>query len=884
MIAGVRVFAAKLRGSFDKSRQDGDLDQEMREHLALLTERFVGRGMTPEEAAYAARRQFGNGLVLRETMNEMRTFAALERLGKDLRYGVRLLARNPRFAAIAFLTLGLGIGANTAIFSLVEGLLLKPLPYRHADQLVVPATIFQRFNSDRGSVAYADVLDWKAQSDLFAAVSAYSPGDVDVTGEGEPERVHVLAVEADYFRVFERPLLIGRSFTAEETLPGASRVAVLSHAMWLRRYGGDRHVLGRRLELNGVPCEVIGITRQSSTWPTEAEMLVPLRIAPLKDPDLLRRDNHIFQALARLKQGASLQGAQARLTVMGERLAHQDANRAGTNWKLHPLAAYIIGPTLRQTLLVLFGAALFVLLIACVNVANLLLVRGAAREKEVAIRNALGAGWNRLAAQFMAESLLLSAGGGLAGIVGGYWSLKGLIRFAPEDVPWLDRVHMDLGVMAFTTVLCLATVVLAGVVPAIQAARLEPVEYLREGTRTSSGGRRSGRLRGLLVISELALAIVLLTGAGLLIRSFSRMQRIDPGFSTRNLLTFQITLPHARYETPPQVAAGFEQITSAIRRIPGVLSAAATSSLPVGGGGYYLGRVFLREGQPEPPATTDTQAAWSVIMPEYFATLGIRVLQGRQFNDHDTQQSPPVVIISRSMAKQMFPGQNPLGHRIRSWRDENLYREIVGVVDDLHYDSLTEKIGNNVYVPHRQDTWGTLAVLVRTTGDPQALLPSLRRQVASVDSRLAIAAVKTMDQIVAAELARPRFSMFLLVIFGATALILAAIGTYGVMAYNVEQRVREIGIRMALGAARADVLKMVAGGAARLAGAGVLGGIAGAAALTRLMRTLLFGVSPTDVQTFALVAALLTFVALAAAYLPARRATRVDPTVTLRTE
>jgi len=484
----------------------------------------------------------------------------------------------------------------------------------------------------------------------------------------------------------------------------------------------------------------------------------------------------------------------------------------------------------------------------------------------------------------MAESLLLSAGGGLAGIVGGYWSLKGLIRFAPEDVPWLDRVHMDLGVMAFTTVLCLATVVLAGVVPAIQAARLEPVEYLREGTRTSSGGRRSGRLRGLLVISELALAIVLLTGAGLLIRSFSRMQRIDPGFSTRNLLTFQITLPHARYETPPQVAAGFEQITSAIRRIPGVLSAAATSSLPVGGGGYYLGRVFLREGQPEPPATTDTQAAWSVIMPEYFATLGIRVLQGRQFNDHDTQQSPPVVIISRSMAKQMFPGQNPLGRRIRSWRDENLYREIVGVVDDLHYDSLTEKIGNNVYVPHRQDTWGTLAVLVRTTGDPQALLPSLRRQVASVDSRLAIAAVKTMDQIVAAELARPRFSMFLLVIFGATALILAAIGTYGVMAYNVEQRVREIGIRMALGAARADVLKMVAGGAARLAGAGVLGGIAGAAALTRLMRTLLFGVSPTDVQTFALVAALLTFVALAAAYLPARRATRVDPTVTLRTE
>ena len=806
----------------------------------------------------------------------------LENCRQDFHHGVRLLIRNPGFSAVAILTLGLGIGVNTAIFSVVEGLLLKPLPYHDPERLVVPATIFQRLKTDRGSVAYADILDWKAQAELFEAVSAFNGISTDVTGGEEPERVQGLAVDEDYFRVMGCPLLFGRPFTAAESRPGADGEAVLAYGFWMRRFGGDPHAVGSRIEMSGVPFTVIGIAQKDSTWPPEAEIFRPLGIAP--DADFMRRDNHIFGALARLRSGVSLQQAQAKLTIMGAQIAERSVNRAGTNWKLHTLTAYIIGSTLRQTLLVLLGATLFVLLIACVNVANLLLVQGVVRGREVAIRNALGANWKRLTAQFLTESALLSAAGGSIGVLAGYWGLKGLIHFAPSEVPQLDRVHVDLSVLGFAAGLSLATSILAGLLPAISAVRLVPVQSLHEASRGASSGPRGSRLRSLLVVSELAMAIVLLTGAGLLIRSFSQMRQVNPGFPTRNLLTMQISLPRVRYQEPPQIAAGLEQITDAIRRTPGVLSASATSSLPVGGGGFYLGRVFLKEGQPEPPTSTDTAAAWSVIHPDYFQTMRIPIVAGRPFTDRDTSESIPVIIISQSMAQQMFPSEQALGRRIRSWRDENKYREIVGLVDDLRYDGIAEDIRNTVYVPHRQDAWRSLVLVVRTATDPNALLNSIRGQIWSIDKKLSISEIQTMDQIIDTELARPRFSMFLLGLFGVTALALAAIGTYGVMAYSVTHRTREIGIRMALGAKRLDVLRGVTGGAVRLAVAGVLCGILGALVLTRLMQTLLFNVSPTDSLTFALVPAVLILVTLAAAYIPARRAARVDPVVALRYE
>jgi putative ABC transport system permease protein len=498
----------------------------------------------------------------------------------------------------------------------------------------------------------------------------------------------------------------------------------------------------------------------------------------------------------------------------------------------------------------------------------------------------LGAGRKRLIRQFLAESVLLSAAGGLAGVLVGSWGLKALIHFAPQDVPRLDQVSVDPGVLAFTGGLCLLTALISGLMPALQAARIAPVDALREFGRGLSGSGRIMRMRSAMMVAELALAIVLLAGAGLLVRSFAEMQHIDPGFSTRNLLTLRIALPRARYQSAQQLAAGIQQILDSIRRVPGVLSASGASSLPLQGGGFYLGRVFLRDGQPEPPASTDTQALWCAVQPGFFQTLGLPLLEGRLFTEHDTRDAQPVIVISRAMARQMFPHESPLGKRIRSWRDENVYREIVGVVGDVQYDELTGERGNNVFLPQSQETVGfrTFMLLARTTGDPMKLAQPVRAAIWSRDNKLAIAGVKTMDAIVDGELARTRFSMFLLGIFAATALVLAAVGIYGVMSYTVAQRTREIGIRLALGAVRADVLGMVARQAMVLAAAGVLCGLLGSLAVTRLMKALLYNVSPTDTATFASGAALLVLVALAASYVPARRATKVDPIVTLRYE
>jgi putative ABC transport system permease protein len=872
---------ARLRNLL-RPRPDIAFDDEVREHLALLTERHIRQGMSPSDAAAAARRQFGNQTILQETRVEMQTFAPLENLARDLRYGVRLLARDRGFSIVAFLTLALGIGANTAIFGIVEALLLKPLPYPQANRIVVPATIFQRLNTETGSSAYADILDFKAERGLFDAVAAYAFADKDVTAGQEPERVRGLAVEHEYFRIMGMPILLGRAPVAEEQRVGNNRVVVLGYNFWMRRFGGDASAVGSTIDLNGRPYKVIGVLRKDSTWPVEAEIFEPFAVN--LDADILRRDNHIFRAIARLQPGVTVDQAQARLTAIGTRLAQEFVSRRATNFKLHRLDHFVIGRTLRQTLLILFGASLLVLLIACVNVANLLLARSAARSREVAIRNALGAGWKRMAAQFLAESAAMAAAGGLAGLAIGYWGMRALVALAPRGVPRLDEVRIDFGVLAFTALLCLLATLIAGAGPAIQAARRSPANGFQDFSRGASAGRGAGRLRGVLVVTEMTLALVLLAGAGLLIRSFYKIQLVDPGFPTANLLTLRLALPSARYVGATSSTDGLARIETAIRRIPGVTAAGAVGSLPVGGGGFYLGRAYLREGQPEPPATSDSRGLWIPTMPGGLEAVGMRILAGRPFNEHDTKDSTRVMIVSQRLAHEMFPGQNPIGRRVRSWRDENVYREIVGVAADVRYDSLAGELGNTVYVPHAQDTWGMMVMCVRAAADPQQLLPSIRAAIWSVDKKLSISQVQTMDEIVETGMARPRFTMLLLATFGATALLLAAIGIYGVVAFNVQQRTREIGIRIALGAARSDVLRTVARNALLLALAGVVCGVAGGMALTRLMATLLYQVSPTDVRTFAAVAGLLVAVTVVAALVPARRAARVDPTVTLRYE
>lgn len=532
----------------------------------------------------------------------------------------------------------------------------------------------------------------------------------------------------------------------------------------------------------------------------------------------------------------------------------------------------------------LFGAAVLVLVIACVNVANLLLARGIAREREIAVRAALGAGRGRIARQFLAESALLSAAGGLAGVFLGHWGLMALIHFAPKGIPRIEQAQVDLRVLAFSVGLCLVTTVLAGLAPAFHAARVAPTQSFHEAGRSLSGSRRGLRLRSLLEVCELALAIVLLTGAGLLVRSVGRIANVEPGFVPGNLLTISVTLPRARYAGGPQIVAGFERVTEAIRAVPGVVAASATSSLPLRGGGFYLGRVFLREAQPEPPVTKDTAAAWSVVQPGYFGVMGIPIVEGRAFTPQDVEKSTPVIIVSRAMATEMFPEGSPIGRRIRSWRDENLYREIVGVAGDIRYEGLAADVSNNVYIPHTQNSWGALVLVARTSADPLTLLAPIRNAIWGVDRKVPLANVQTLQQVVDADMAQPRLSMFLLVLFGFAALTLAAIGIYGIVAYAVTERRREIGLRMALGAARTGVVAMVVWKALRLAAVGLLCGCAAALALTRVLQSLLFEVSTTDPAAFAAATLLLLSVVAIAAWIPAARASRVDPVTTLRCE
>lgn len=808
-----------------------------------------------------------------------------EKIVRDFRYGARMLARSPGFTFVVILTLALGIGANAAIFSLVDALMLRPLPFKDAARIVIPATVFERLHNDRGSISYPDILDWKAQTDLFEAVGAYNATSWVITGADEPERIAGLSIGDGYLPAMGIVPEAGRVFTPEEYYPGpVGRVIMITHGLWMRRFGGDAKALNRSVELSGIPCVIIGIVPKNSSWPESAEILRPNGWSGTPPPMLMRRDNHITRAVARLKPGVSIERAQARLTVMAARIAREATHRAQTTWKLHSMRDYIVGPAIQRTLIVLLGSVLFVLLIACANVSNLLLARGATREHEVAVRAALGAGWKQLARQFLAESTLLTVGGAVAGVAIGYAALKSLTHFAPPEIPRLNEIEINAAVLGFTAALCTATTIIFGLLPTLKARRVKPVNALREHGRSQSSGLGGSRLRNVLVVAELTLAIVLLAGAGLLIRSFGQLQNVNPGFSTRHLLTLLVGLPRSRYDNPAQIASGFEEMTESIRRLPRVVSASATGSLPLGGGGAYLERVFLREGQPDPPASRDTGAQWTVVQAGYFQTIGMTVIAGRAFTDRDLKQSPPVIIVSQSFAREMFGDDNPLGRRIRSWRDENLYREIVGVVSDLRNSDMAENPGNCVYVPHSQDSWSTMAFTIRTEGDPAALLQSVRAAVHRFDPRLAISEIKTMDEIVDSELARTRFSMFLLGVFAATALVLAAIGIYGVIAYSVTQRTREIGIRTALGATQRDILRMIGARGMALAIAGVACGSAGAIGLTRFMKSLLFGIDPADAATLTAACGLLVLVTIAACYIPARRATKIEPLEALRYE
>jgi putative ABC transport system permease protein len=808
----------------------------------------------------------------------------METLFQDLRYGARMLLKKPGFTIAALLALALGIGANTAIFSVVNAVLLRSLPYKDPDRLIVPATV-KPGDYDRGSVTYADVLDWQKEEQVFESVAAFQPRSVDLAGDGDPVRARSARVSDDYFRVMGSEPLLGRVFTPEEQQPNGPFVVVLSYGLWQRRLGGDPSILGQPMTVNGRPATVVGVMPKDSQWPDSIELWLPLGFGSTPPDHAMRRDNQVYQSVARLKPGATVEQATAVIKTIASRVEQEHPDtRAGITGRAIPMREFIVGPDLRRALLVMLAAVGFVLLIACVNIANLLLARAATREREIAIRTALGAGRKRLVRQLLTESFLLSMAGGVAGLLLALWGIDVLKAAAPDAIPRLAEASIDRGVLAFVIAISLVTAFAFGLLPALQASNPDLTQSLKDGGRGATAGARGQRTRNLLVITEVALSLVLLVGAGLMIRSFFRLQQVDPGFNVDNLVTLDLTAPRARYEKPTDVSDFFQKVVARLESMPGAQSAAASSALPLGGGGLYLGRAFLNEGGAPPPGGPEYDGQWNVISPDYFKTLGVRLLAGRDFTARDTARSTPVTIINETMARAMFGDSDPLGKRIKSWRDENVLREIVGVVEDVRYFGRDDKLQPLVYVPHTQDSWSSMTIAIRSAGNPASLAGAIREQVSAVDKDIAVANVQSMQRILEDSVAPRRLNMLLLTIFAAVALILASVGIYGVLSYSIAQRTHEIGVRMALGAKSADVLRLVVGHGLKLALAGVAIGLALSFLLTQALKSLLFEVSATDPLTFAVIPLILTGVALLSSYAPARRALKVDPMIALRYE
>jgi putative ABC transport system permease protein len=859
-----------------------EIDEELRFHLDMRTEENVRRGMSPEEARREAEKRFGRLTRIKEMGYEVRGGGLVETLWQDLRYGARMLVKAPVFTLIAVITLALSIGANTAIFSVVNAVLLRPFPYESPERLLV----LQESVSGGAAftASYPNFADWRAQNRACSSMAAVRTNEsFNFTGAGEPERLQGRVVSAEFFSTLGIKPLLGRDFLAEEDRPGATPAVILSHGFWQRRFGADPGVIGKQLTLNNQSFAVVGVTPANFQYGAEADVTVPIGLQA--ERFRLRGKDPGVSVVARLRPGVSQQQAETELNLIAARLEQQyPESNTGRRVLLTPLHESFVGDV-RQPLLILLGSVGLVLLIACANVANLLLVRASARRKEMAVRVALGAGRARIIRQLLTESLLLAALGAALGILLAFWGTSLIISQVPDGIPRLQEARVDAPVLAFTLAVSLLTGLLFGLAPALRASRPNLTEGLKEGERGSSGRRQ--RLRAALVVCEVALTLSLLAGAGLLIQSFRRVLQVDPGFKAQNLLTMQLSVNNADGH---QVANFFEQLQQAVRGLPGVNSVAVSNGLPLGGANQPP---FIVEGRPRPEPGKEPAGIRYTVSPDYFRTLGIELLKGRVFAAQDTPDTQPVVIIDEVLARQYFPDEDPLGKRIRQVLPDAPGLEIVGVVRHVEHDSLDGQAAARAqfYLPFHQIPLERLPtqvrrinLLVRTEVDPSSLAPAVRGQVAALNKDQALFNVRTMEQIVAQSVAPRRFSMLLLTIFAAVALVLAGVGIYGMMSYAVAQRTREIGVRMALGAQVSDVLRMVIGQGMKLVLTGLALGLVASVALTRTIRSLLFGVSATDPATFAAIAALLALVALLACFVPARRATRVNPMVALRGE
>jgi putative ABC transport system permease protein len=811
----------------------------------------------------------------------------MDTLLQDLKHGLRILAKSPGFTAIAVLTLALGIGANTAIFSLVNTVLLRPLPYRNAEQLVsITAS-----EPDKGLIgipaSYPKLLHIQQQTRTLESVGAYFSTTLNLVGRGEPEQINATRVNIDFFRALEVSPALGRSFLPAEDQIGGAEVVMLSDKFWHSHFHGDSGVLGRSISLDGKSTTIVGILPPGFRFPfqqPEPDVWLPrvFDILGLR-MEQLRLGTGFLSIIARLKPGETFARAQAELETINESYAQAfpgNADAAKHELSMTSLENNLVG-SVRSSLITLLVAVGFVLLIACANVASLLLARATAREKEVAIRQALGASSGRLARQFLTESLLLSFVGGVLGLIVAAWFLPLLRLAAPGTVPRLDEVRVDGMVLVFSMGLCVFTGVAFGLVPAWQVTRRDLHDTLKEGGRGTSEGGRGGRARRLMVIAEVAVALMLVTGAGLLIKSFARLLNVNPGFDAGGVMTFPINLPTTRYATGPERAEFFRQVLERVRAIPNVESAGAVSFLPLAGQGRYV--FFCAEGQVCQGIGKDPLISLKQVTPGFLEAMRIPLLRGRTFTERDIAGAPPVVIINQTVADRYFPHQDPIGKTLENSRDR-IPLEIVGVVADTKFNSLDAAKFVEMYQPVEQNPWMAMTLVVRSNSAAQPLVSAVREKISELDPDLPLAGIQPMEKIVSISVGQPRLLTGLVGAFAGFALLLAAIGIYGVMAYSVSQRSHEIGIRMALGASPRDIFRLVVGQGMRLVLAGIAIGFLASLALTRLMATLLFSTSAHDPVTFTAVALILVGVALAACYIPARRATRVDPLVALRYE
>jgi putative ABC transport system permease protein len=886
----------RLRALLRKSEMERELNEELRYHIERQTEQNIRLGMNPEEALHAARKTFGGVEQAKERSRDARGVRWIEDLWQDLRYGARMLVKNPAFSITAISILAIGIGANTAIFSVIYAVILRPLPFAESGRLAMIKEDWPAKDIPDYGASMPDFLEWRNRNRVFDRLEAFSTDSYDISSDGDPERIAGAQVSAELFPFLGVAPVQGRRFLSEEQQFGRHRVVIFGAALWRRRFGDQTKLNGQAIKINGETFSIVGVMPEGFEFPEQGTQIwLPLSV-PAGHANNTRSENWLG-VIARLKPGVTVRQAQADIDQIHRQLAQEYKETAEFRERVVSLSEHVVGKELTTILLVLFGVVGFVLLIACANTANLMLARAVSRQKEMAIRVALGALRGRVIRQSLTESLLIGLTGGTLGLFVAMWGVDALLRLGP-DLPRFADVKINGRVLLFTLALSLATSLLAGLAPAWQSTKADLQKSLKDGARTASGSASGKRLRSALVVSEIALSLVLLICAGLMINSMLRLQRVDPGFRTKQVLSMRISLPPRSY--PAKRAAAivdfFKRLDERVRVIPGVQMAGYATNLPLTSFGWM--RYTTIEGRPIPKTPEETPTVhYRQISAHYFETLGIRLLKGRALNERDTRDTEPVAVVNESFVKRFYPNEDPIGKRFYCPEPEESSPSrltqwtVVGVSRDVKHYGLGSESKSEIFSLHEQSLakpddapFPNMFFVIRATSDPTALAAAVRREVQAMDKDLPVDEVITMDRLLGDSLLRQRLITLLLFIFSIIALTLAAVGIYSVMSYSATQRTHEIGIRMALGAQRIDALKLIVGQGMRLAFIGIVIGLSGSIALTRFIETLLFEVRASDPLTYALIALLIVVVSMLACYLPARRASKVDPLVALKYE